>query len=47
MKLCSFIKDGRASYGLVVADGIVDLGKHFEAPSLRYFIGSGAAHGQR
>lgn len=41
MKLCSFITDGRASYGLVVADGIVDLGKRFDAPSLRHFIGTG------
>ncbi|MBC7152192.1 MAG: fumarylacetoacetate hydrolase family protein [Rhizobium sp.] len=41
MKLCSFIKDGRASYGLVTDAGIVDLGKRLPEPTLRDFLGSG------
>jgi len=45
MKLCSFRAGSRASYGLVrdagITDGgIVDLGKRFEAPTLRDFIAS-------
>ena len=38
MKLCSFSKDGKSSYGLVNDAGIVDLGKRFEAPTLRDFL---------
>ncbi|CTQ52020.1 Ureidoglycolate lyase [Roseibium album] len=38
MKLCSFTKDGIASYGLVTDAGIIDLGKRFEAPTLRDFL---------
>ena len=38
MKLCSFSKDGKSSYGLVNEAGIVDLGKRFEAPTLRDFL---------
>ncbi|SNY92399.1 2-keto-4-pentenoate hydratase/2-oxohepta-3-ene-1,7-dioic acid hydratase (catechol pathway) [Cohaesibacter sp. ES.047] len=38
MKLCSFSKDGKSSYGLVNDAGIVDLGKHFEARTLRDFL---------
>ncbi len=41
MKLCSFTKDGRASYGLVTDAGIVDLGKRFAAATLRDFLASG------
>jgi len=41
MKLCSFTKDGRASYGLVIDGGIVDLGKRFDAPTLRDFLAAG------
>lgn len=41
MKLCSFTKDGVASYGLVNDAGIVDLGKRFDAPTLRDFLASG------
>lgn len=41
MKLCSFIKDGRASFGLVTDAGIVDLGKRLPEPTLRDFLGSG------
>ena len=39
MKLCSFTSAGRATYGLVVDGGIVDLGARFpEAPTLRDFL---------
>lgn len=38
MKLCSFTKDGRTSYGLVSDGGIIDLGKRFEAKTLRDFL---------
>jgi 2-keto-4-pentenoate hydratase/2-oxohepta-3-ene-1,7-dioic acid hydratase in catechol pathway len=41
MKLCSFTKDGTASYGLVTDGGIVDLGKRFDAATLRDFLASG------
>lgn len=41
MKLCSFTHEGRASYGLVTEAGIVDLGKRFDAPSLRDFLAQG------
>ncbi len=41
MKLCSFTKDGRASYGLVTEAGIVDLGRRFAAPTLRDFLATG------
>ncbi len=45
MKLCSFIKDGTSSYGLVVNAGIIDLGiidlgRRFDAPTLRGFLAS-------
>jgi len=35
MRLCSFLVNGRRSYGLVVAGGIVDAGKRLSAPSLK------------
>ncbi|MDV4168531.1 fumarylacetoacetate hydrolase family protein [Rhodovulum sp. FJ3] len=41
MKLCSFTKNGTASYGLVTEAGIVDLGARFAAPTLRDFLASG------
>lgn len=46
MKLCSFTKDGRSSYGRVVGAGIIDLGiidlgRRFDAPTLRDFLASG------
>jgi len=41
MKLCSFTKDGASSYGLVTDNGIVDLGKYFDAPTLRDFLAGG------
>lgn len=41
MKLCSFTRDGRASYGLVTDAGIVDLGNRLPEPTLRNFLGSG------
>lgn len=41
MKLCSFTKDGRSSYGLVNENGIVDLGTRFPEPTLRDFLAAG------
>jgi 2-keto-4-pentenoate hydratase/2-oxohepta-3-ene-1,7-dioic acid hydratase in catechol pathway len=41
MKLCSFISDTGAGYGLITDAGIVDLGKRFGEPTLRDFIASG------
>ncbi|WP_067735856.1 fumarylacetoacetate hydrolase family protein [Novosphingobium naphthalenivorans] len=41
MKLCSFMKDGRSSYGLVNENGIVDLGTRFPEPTLRDFLAAG------
>lgn len=41
MKLASFTKNGRASWGLVTANGIVDLGKRGLAPTLRDFLAQG------
>ncbi len=41
MKLCSFTKNGTASYGLVTEAGIIDLGQRFEAATLRDFLASG------
>jgi 2-keto-4-pentenoate hydratase/2-oxohepta-3-ene-1,7-dioic acid hydratase in catechol pathway len=35
MKLCSFIKDGKASYGLVTEAGIIDLSRRLPEPTLR------------
>lgn len=42
MKLCSFSKDGRDSYGLVTPTGIVDLGRRFAEPTLRDFLAAGS-----
>lgn len=42
MKLTSFEIDGHASYGLVVKNGLVDLGRLFpETPTLRDFLAAG------
>jgi len=41
MKLCSFRANGRASYGLVTENSIVDLGRRYKATTLREFIASG------
>jgi len=41
MKLCSFTKDGHASWGLVIDTGIVDLGKRGLATDLRAFLAKG------
>lgn len=41
MKLCSYRADGRASYGVVTENGIVDLGKRTTSATLREFIASG------
>lgn len=38
MKLTSFIRDGKASYGVVTDAGIIDLGKRVGEPTLRDFI---------
>lgn len=38
MKLCSFTKDGRASYGIVTDAGIVDLGARLKPATLRDFL---------
>ncbi|MBX3453598.1 fumarylacetoacetate hydrolase family protein [Ferrovibrio sp.] len=35
MRLCSFVANGRASYGLVTDTGIVDAGRRLAAPSLK------------
>jgi 2-keto-4-pentenoate hydratase/2-oxohepta-3-ene-1,7-dioic acid hydratase in catechol pathway len=47
MKLCSFTKDGIASYGLVTDAGIIDLGKRFEAPTLRDFLAADGPENMR
>jgi len=41
MKLCSFIHNGTANYGLVTEAGIVDLGKRFAEATLRDFLAAG------
>lgn len=41
MKLCSFVKDGRAGYGLVTDSGIVDLASRLPEQTLRALIESG------
>jgi 2-keto-4-pentenoate hydratase/2-oxohepta-3-ene-1,7-dioic acid hydratase in catechol pathway len=43
MKFASFRVDGRASYGLVTGDGVVDFGRRFGAewPTLRDLLASG------
>lgn len=41
MKLCSFTKDGRESWGLVNESGIVDLGKRGLGATLRDFLATG------
>lgn len=41
MKLCSFIRDGRAGYGLVNENGIVDLASRLPEQTLRALIESG------
>jgi 2-keto-4-pentenoate hydratase/2-oxohepta-3-ene-1,7-dioic acid hydratase in catechol pathway len=41
MKLCSFTHAGRASFGLVTKDGIVDLGKRMPEATLRDFLAAG------
>jgi 2-keto-4-pentenoate hydratase/2-oxohepta-3-ene-1,7-dioic acid hydratase in catechol pathway len=38
MKLCSFTADGRRSYGIIRADGIVDLGRRLPEPTLRALL---------
>lgn len=43
MRLCSFTANGRNSYGIVTADGIVDAGKRLPAPSLKLALQDMAA----
>jgi 2-keto-4-pentenoate hydratase/2-oxohepta-3-ene-1,7-dioic acid hydratase in catechol pathway len=38
MKLTSFIRDGKPSYGIVTDAGIIDLGKRVSEPTLRDFL---------
>jgi 2-keto-4-pentenoate hydratase/2-oxohepta-3-ene-1,7-dioic acid hydratase in catechol pathway len=38
MKLTSFIRDGKPSYGIVTDAGIIDLGKRVAEPTLRDFL---------
>jgi 2-keto-4-pentenoate hydratase/2-oxohepta-3-ene-1,7-dioic acid hydratase in catechol pathway len=42
MKLLSFEQGGRAGYGAVKGDGIVDLGKRLKHPTLRALLAAGA-----
>ena len=41
MKLCSFILNGRASFGAVENGGVIDLAKRTGAASLREFLTQG------
>ncbi|NCW41134.1 MAG: 5-carboxymethyl-2-hydroxymuconate isomerase, partial [Betaproteobacteria bacterium] len=42
MKLLSFMHEGRETWGAVVGDGVVDLGKRMpQHPTLADYIGSG------
>ncbi|CCD91901.1 putative bifunctional enzyme with isomerase/decarboxylase activity (Includes:5-carboxymethyl-2-hydroxymuconate delta-isomerase/ 5-oxopent-3-ene-1,2,5-tricarboxylate decarboxylase) [Bradyrhizobium sp. ORS 375] len=41
MKLVSFVIDGRAGYGAVKGDGVVDLGRRLPAKSLRALLEAG------
>ncbi len=43
MKLGSFCVDGRTSFGVVRDDGVVDLGRRVDAPSLRTLLDDGMA----
>ncbi|MEZ5752132.1 MAG: fumarylacetoacetate hydrolase family protein [Paracoccaceae bacterium] len=47
MKLCSFIADGRASFGLVTESGIVDLGRRLGFASLRDLLAADALDSAR
>ncbi|MGJ4930712.1 fumarylacetoacetate hydrolase family protein [Bradyrhizobium sp. HKCCYLS2038] len=42
MKLVSFVIDGRAGYGAVKGDGVVDLGRRLPSKSLRALLEAGA-----
>ena len=42
MKLATFTADGRTSYGAVVGDGIVDLGKRLKHASVLDVLRAGA-----
>ncbi|MEO8309513.1 MAG: fumarylacetoacetate hydrolase family protein [Pseudomonadota bacterium] len=43
MRLTSFLRDGVATYGCIVDDGVVDLGRHFgaRAPDLKALLAGG------
>jgi 2-keto-4-pentenoate hydratase/2-oxohepta-3-ene-1,7-dioic acid hydratase in catechol pathway len=42
MKLASFTASGRASYGVVVGDGVMDMGQRLKYPTLRAAIAANA-----
>ena len=42
MRLASFVADGRERFGIVKDDGLIDLTRHIDAPSLRHALASGA-----
>ncbi|WP_374632162.1 fumarylacetoacetate hydrolase family protein [Ferrovibrio sp.] len=46
MRLCSFVANGRASYGLVTDTGIVDAGRRLAAPSLKQALADLPAQGK-
>jgi len=41
MKLCSFKHNGSPGYGLVIANGVIDLTRRFSATDLRTFLAAG------
>ena len=41
MRLASFVAEGRDRFGIVKDDGLIDLTRHIEAPSLRHALASG------
>jgi 2-keto-4-pentenoate hydratase/2-oxohepta-3-ene-1,7-dioic acid hydratase in catechol pathway len=45
MKLLSFEVNGRSSFGVLAGNGIVDLGRRFDDPDLKSFIGGGVDRG--
>jgi len=44
MKLISFLYDGKAGFGRVSGDGIIDFSRHLPTTTLRDHLESGAAH---
>ena len=41
MRLASFVAEGQDRFGIVKDDGLIDLTRHIEAPSLRHALASG------